>query len=173
VIDLPYRSQRNNFFNPDGACNVTCLAMCLLHQGAQRRDPDRFPQFEDELYNHAIIHGYDRHDGYGLTYISQDYGVAHSFSREGTIEQLRSALDDGKPCILHGYFTSFGHIIAVRGYEAAGLRVHDPYGEWHSWGYDLNEPDGHNTKGKNQLYSWGLIKETCMPDGFLWLHVLG
>jgi hypothetical protein len=50
--------------------------------------------------------------------------------------------------------------------------VHDPYGEWHSWGYDLNDPEGDNTKGQYQHYSDRLIEHACMPDGNLWAHLI-
>ncbi|MFM2430333.1 MAG: hypothetical protein RLZZ511_1546 [Cyanobacteriota bacterium] len=171
-LDVPYRSQRDNTLNPNGACNVTSLAMALLYFKVQPRYADRFPQFEDELYDYTERLGLNRHDALDLVKVVEAYGCRDRFSSTATLNDVRAALNQDQPVILHGYFTSFGHIIVAVGYDEHGLIVHDPYGEWHSWGYDLNDPEGNNTKGKFQHYSDRLIEQACMPDGNLWAHVI-
>ena len=47
-LAVPYKSQRDNSNNPDGACNVTCMSMCLEFLKIPRRRSSG--QFEDELY---------------------------------------------------------------------------------------------------------------------------
>jgi hypothetical protein len=170
--EIPYRNQRNNLLNPDGACNVTSLAMCLLHQGVKPRQPDRYPQFEDELYEYAELNGYNRHLGEDLALIANDYGVVDRFTRTATMERLKAHLASGKPAIVHGYFTTFGHIIVIAGYDEKGLIVHDPYGEWHGWGYDRNNA-ANFTKGKFLHYSYGMIEATCMTGDEFWVHFVG
>jgi hypothetical protein len=171
-LDVPYCSQRNNVFNPSGACNVTSLAMALLFFGVQPRQSGEFPQFEDELYDYAQRQSLDRHDPYDLAKLVEAYGCRDTFRTNSTIARVKEWLAEGKPAVIHGYFTDSGHIVTVVGYTSQGLWVHDPYGEWYSWGYDLNEPDGNNTKGKFQHYSYGLIQRLCMPDGNLWAHLI-
>jgi uncharacterized protein YvpB len=171
-LDVPYRSQRNNTLNPSGACNVTAIAMALLYFDVAPRYPDLWPQFEDELYDYTERLGLNRHDALDLVKVVEAYGARDQFSSTYKLADIKAALENGQPAILHGYFTSAGHIIVAVGYDADGLIVHDPYGEWHSWGYDLNDPEGDNTKGKYQHYSDRLIEHACMPDGNLWAHLI-
>ncbi len=74
--------------------------------------------------------------------------------------------------MIHGYFTDFGHIVVLAGYDEHGFLVHDPYGEWYSWGYDPNDGTEFDTKGKYIHYSYGLIQRLCLPDHNLWLHLI-
>jgi uncharacterized protein YvpB len=171
-LDVPYRSQTNNALNPNGACNVTAIAMALLYFNVTPRYADMFPQFEDELYDYTERLGLNRHDALDLVKVVEAYGGVDRFSSTYKLADIKAALENGQPAILHGYFTSFGHIIVAVGYDDDGLIVHDPYGEWHSWGYALNQPDGDNAKGKYQHYSYRLIENACMPDGNLWAHLI-
>lgn len=169
-LNIPYKSQRDNVLNPDGACNVTSIAMCLRYLGAARKETTG--QFEDELYNYATRRGYSRHNPYDLAKIVQDYGMRDEFRTDGTIEQVRSWLADGNPAVIHGYFTDFGHIVVAAGYDPTGFLVHDPFGEWYWWGYDLNEPNGNNRKGEYIHYSYSMIERLCIPDGDFWVHFI-
>jgi uncharacterized protein YvpB len=172
-LEVTYRSQRNNELNPDGACNVTSLAMCLDFLGADRKRPDLFRQFEDELYDYAESVGYSRHHGEDLALISQDYGVPDRFTKTASgIEEVQRHLAAGRPAIVHGYFTDFGHIIVLVGYDEDGFIVHDPYGEWFSWGYDRNGPEN-QAKGAFKHYSYELIQRTCIDSEGFWVHFMG
>ena len=168
-LNIPYKSQTDNEFNPGGSCNVTSIAMCLEFFKAQRRTS--VGQFEDEIYDYAINMGYSRHSPGDLAQVVRDYGCRDKFIENGTIEGVKRWLAEGKPVVTHGYFTSFGHIIVLVGYDQNGFIVHDPYGEWFSWGYDRND-ERNNEKGKYLHYSFGLIERTCMPDGDFWVHFI-
>lgn len=167
---VPYKSQRDNEENPDGACNVTCLAMCLDYLGAKRRTG--LGQFEDELYNYAVRNNLNRHDPHDLAVIVERYGCRDDFRTNATIEQVQDWLSDGKPAITHGYFTSFGHIVVLAGFDDKGFLAHDPYGEWTSAGYRRNLPGSQGEKGKYIHYSYRLIQALCIPDGSFWVHFL-
>jgi hypothetical protein len=171
-LEVPYRSQRNNILNADAACNVTSIAMALLYFGAQPRYPEIFPQFEDELYDYTDRLNLNRHDALDLVKVVEAYGCRDRFSSTYKIADIKVALANQQPSILHGYFTSFGHLIVAVGYDDYGLIVHDPYGQWYSWGYDQNEPDSNDTKGQYQRYSYRLVENACMPDGNLWAHII-
>ncbi|MGC9423858.1 C39 family peptidase [Vibrio sp.] len=164
TLEVPYKSQLDNEFNPGGACNVTSLAMCLEYLGARRKTD--LEQFEDELYSYAENNGYSRHSPYDLTQIARDYGVDSHFEISGNIENIKRWIDGGNPNIIHGYFTDFGHIIVVVGYDEKGFVVHDPYGEWFASGYR------NDLSGAYLHYSYNLIRRVCMPDGNLWTHYL-
>jgi len=164
-LEVPYLSQLDNFENPTGSCNVTSLAMCLKYFRVPQRT--RAAQFEDELYRYAIANGYSRHSPYDLAKIMNDYGCKDDFRVTATISQVKDWLADRKPAIVHGYFTSFGHIIVLVGYDERGFYVHDPYGEWFASGYRTDLP------GAYLHYSYRLIEDVCIPDGNFWVHFVG
>lgn len=161
-LEIPYRSQLDNLHNPTGACNVTSIAMCLDFLKVPRRK--KTGQYEDELYQYAIDNSYSRHSPQDLARIVRDYGATDNFTAWGTIEGCQKHLADGNPCVIHGYFTSFGHILVATGYDEKGLIVHDPYGEWFPTGYDTT------VSGAYLHYSYDLIRRTCIPDGQFWVH---
>lgn len=169
-LPVPYKSQRDNAYDPDISCNVTSIAMCLEYLKIPRRYSDG--QFEDELYNYALDQELDRETGNGLAQIVRDYGAQDNFTETATIEQVKDWLANGNPAVVHGYFTQTGHIVALVGYDSTGFIVHDPYGEWFEWGYERNEPGGNDEKGKFLHYSYGMIKDTCIPDGNFWVHFI-
>jgi uncharacterized protein YvpB len=166
LLNVPYKSQLDNALNPTGACNVTCFAMGMAYFKIKGRG--QAAQFEDELYRYMETNRLSRHDPLDLAKMASVYGLKSDFTTQGTLADMRQAIAAGKPCIIHGYFTSFGHIIVVRGYDKYGFFVNDPYGEWTSSGY-LN-----SASGENLHYSNGLIQSKCSPEGddFLWLHRL-
>jgi uncharacterized protein YvpB len=167
-LDVRYRSQMDNANNPSGSCNVTSAAMCLDYWGVAAKGAG---QLEDELYVEMQRRDWSRHDPRDLKRIIEVYGCKDYYSSNASLDDLRQAIKNGYPCIIHGYFTTFGHIVAAVGYDDTGVIVHDPYGEWHSWGYARNDsvkPD----RGKYLHYSYGLIESTCLPDGNLWLHIV-
>ncbi|MCC3409385.1 MAG: C39 family peptidase [Microcoleus sp. PH2017_10_PVI_O_A] len=163
-LQIPYRSQLDNLHNPTGSCNVTSIAMCLNFLKVPRRQ--NAGQYEDELYQYAIDQGYSRHDPQDLAKIVRDYGGTDNFTSWGTIERCKKHLASGNPCVIHGYFTSFGHIIVLAGFDEEGFIVHDPYGEWFPSGYRTD------LSGEFLHYSYKLIKRTCIPDGQFWVHYI-
>lgn len=167
LLDLAYKSQLDNKLNPKGSCNVTSVAMALEYWGIEGNGSG---QFEDEIYDWLDAQGENlRHDPIHLKRAIEYYGCRDDFTTRATIDQIKRAIDNGNPVIIHGYFTSFGHIIVVVGYNATGLICHDPNGEWTASGYLRN--DASNSKrGEAIVYSYGLIDRKCLPDGGCWAH---
>ncbi len=165
MLNVPYKSQMDNWLNPSGACNVTCFAMVMAYFRVRRWGTG---QLEDELYRYMERKGLSRHDPWDLAKMSQDYGVISNFTTRGSLDDIRKAIAEGRPCIVHGYFTSFGHIIVIRGYDQNGFYVNDPYGEWTAYGYRRG------VNGAKLHYSNGLIQRKCSPEGrnYIWLHRL-
>ncbi|NJM61981.1 MAG: C39 family peptidase [Oscillatoriales cyanobacterium RU_3_3] len=131
-LNVPFKSQLDNQLNPTGACNVTSIAMCLAYFGVE---PQGVDQLEDELFQYMQRKGLSRHSPQDLARVVRDYGKKDDFTVWGTFERCRDHIAAGNPCVIHGYFTSFGHIIVLVGYDDKGFIVHDPYGEWFSSGY--------------------------------------
>ena len=163
-LNVPFKSQLDNRLNPTGSCNVTSIAMCLAYLGVQ---PQGVDQLEDELYRYMQRQGLSRHSPGDLAQVVRDYGKKDDFTVWGTFERCRNHIAAGNPCVIHGYFTSFGHIIVLVGYDDKGFIVHDPYGEWFASGYRTD------LSGEFLHYSYGLIERTCIPDGQFWVHYIG
>jgi uncharacterized protein YvpB len=166
-LDVPYKSQLDNWENPTGACNVTAMAMCLEYLRANRRSEySKYKQFEDELYRYALDRGYSRHSPYDLEKIVKDYNRNDRFTTSATFEEVKDWLADLNPAVAHGYFTSYGHIVVLVGYDDSGFIVHDPYGEWFSTGYRTD------LSGAYLHYSYRMIRRLCIPDGQFWVHFI-
>ena len=159
-LTVPYFSQVDNNFEPYTACNVTSLATCLWSLGFRGRGSQR--QFEDELYTRAADNGWNRFSAWGLKALAESFkGVKDDLTEKGTLQDIREAIDEGKLCIVHGFFTEPGHILVIYNYTDDGFIVHDPYGEWYPWKYDINEPNGNNKKGQGLEYSKRAITSCC------------
>lgn len=155
-LKVPYFSQLDNRYNPTGSCNVTCVAMCLCYLGMAHPQGQ---QLEDALYRKLEALGKSRHNPYDLKYLIETYpGYKDIFRENGTLDDLKTSINAGNPVIVHGYFTTFGHIIVIRGYDSKGFIVNDPYGEWCSTGYD------NSRSGEGLHYSNELIARTCSPE---------
>jgi hypothetical protein len=171
-LNVPYKSQRDNSQNPDGACNVTSMAMCAAFFNVKPNRNFGYEQLEDVFYRWMEVKGFSRHDPHHLKILAEAHGLKDEFRTTATIEQVKRHLAKGNPCVIHGYFTSFGHIVVLVGYDDDGFLVHDPYGEWNNWGYDRNDPFGNDEKGKYVHYSYAMIRRLCIPDGNFWVHLI-
>ena len=93
----------------------------------------------------------------------------------GTIGGLKSLLAQGKPVIIHGYFTGFGHVLVVTGYKNGKYIVNDPAGKWNQsfkGGYPYG---GGSTVGKGISYGAAAFEQavaTLNGSGFapMWYH---
>lgn len=152
-----YLSQRDNVENPSGSCNVTSLAMTLTFFGIKKGAS----QLEDELYNFMLDKGKSRHSPYDLAWTAENFDpsfkVTDTFTEFGTFNTIKESLSKNCPCIIHGYFTRGGHIVVVYGYDDYGFLIADPWGEWHSWGYD-NDASGLYT------LSYGTFAKLTSPE---------
>jgi len=163
LLKVPYLLQLDNSENPYGSCNVTSVAMCMAFFGHPIRN-NAGVQLEDELYQYCIDSGLNRHVGEDLAELFRVYGYKDEFTRHTSWDAVKAWLDKENPCIVHGYFTEFGHIIVIIGYNEKGFVVNDPYGEFFTDGYDTTR------SGAGLTYSYNLMARTCSADGELWIH---
>lgn len=175
-LKVPYHTQINNENQPYGTCNVTSLAMCLNYYGhvygyGGVKPSANFGQLEDELFVWMVENGLDRHNHAHLKQCFDHFAKVHkipvvdNYQEQGTIDMAKKCLASGNPCITAGYFTKSGHIIVLTGYDETGFFVNDPYGERFSKGYDRLG------QGEGLHYSYNMIKELCVIDGYMWLHL--
>ena len=167
-LNVPYKMQLDNKFEPYSTCNVTSLAMCLEYYDSDvvHKHKSQFAQLEDELYQYMSDKGLNKHYPEHLAQVARDYGIEDDFTVHGTFDRCKQHLNEGNLCIIHGYFTAPGHIIVLVGYDSTGFIVHDPYREWFSTGYRTN------LSGEYLHYSYNLIEKTCAYDGEFWVHYL-
>lgn len=169
-LPVKYKSQMDNAINPSGACNVTCFAMGMTY--FQIADDSAGRQLEDELYSEMERLRLSRHTPEGLQRIAEIYGMGDRFVAFATLDEVKIWLRSGRPCIFHGWFTSFGHVIMAVGFDQDGFLIHDPYGEWTQAGYIRNDTEN-DRRGEYVHYSYELIEGKCREgDGSFWCHFL-
>ena len=124
--NVPYYYQNANAYNPSGSCQNTALAMLLSYSG-HIITPDNITAEWGTQYAQSPS---------GLAEVYNHYSRDASLSKRlvpitnGTIADLKNELSFGQPVIIHGYFTVYGHIVVVLGFDEGGYWVNDPAGEW-------------------------------------------
>ncbi|MDN3920319.1 C39 family peptidase [Roseateles violae] len=169
---VPYWNQNSNAVNPSGTCSTTSVAMLTDFYGittpstigGYARTPDylinRFGVGQTVPALAAIFNTMAAERG---------SAVRDSGTTTGTIEELRARASQGKPTIVHGWFTSSGHIMVVTGFDGANYIVNDPYGKWGlvTGSYDTS------ISGKGQKYPKADFDRVITDNGLgndLWLH---
>jgi hypothetical protein len=172
-LNVPYKSQLDNRYEPYSACNVTSFGMVFdyydigfVHTFTGRHKQNKNKQIEDDIYEYMSEKGLNKHYPEDLAQMARDFGLKDDFTVHGTFERCKQHLSNGNLLVLHGYFTQPGHIIVGVGYDEDGLLVHDPYGEWFPRGYRTD------LSGAYLHYSNELIRKTCAYDGEFWVHYL-
>lgn len=168
---VPYWDQKLNAVNPYGTCSITSLAMITDFFGLTdptvlgQRTPDYLNSRFGVLQDVASL-------AWGFNTIAQEKGspIRDLGVTNGTLAQLRQLASEGKPTIVHGWFTSPGHILVVTGYDGSHYTVNDPYGVWNlqKWGsYDTSK------SGKGVRYPKAAFEYAINDNGTgndLWLH---
>ena len=116
----------------------------------------------------------------GLASVFNQYASENGLAKRldpitnGSLSGLRAELDRGNPVIIHGFFTTFGHVLVVLGYDQNGYYVNDPAGRWSEvfkGGY------GWSNTGRDLYYGRAAFEAAVgTSDGWsplaLWYHVL-
>jgi hypothetical protein len=127
IENVPYFWQYNNRLQPSGSCQNTCLAMLLKYYGWSSADPDKITKLDGtqaaqtpsgaaRVFNNWASY-------YGL-------GVRASGTRTGTYEDLTWYVDQGRPPMVNGWMTEYGHLVTVVGYTDSEVICNDPAGVW-------------------------------------------
>ena len=168
--DVPYFYQYNNSLYPSASCQNTSIAMVLAYlgwsgtpdqiTGRYGKDWAQSPAGLADLFN---------------TYVRQE-GLSMSLqpNTSGSIAGLKAELDRGHPVIIHGFFTSYGHVLVVLGYDEGGYYVNDPAGQWSGY-FKGGYPGGGS--GRNIYYNKSAFEAAvATSNGYsplpLWYHAL-
>jgi hypothetical protein len=91
---------------------------------------------------------------------------SYKFLIDGSLNDAKKALDEGCAVITHGWFTPWGHVIVLIGYDADPVTlsyrfiVHDPWAE-----YNFPQGDHEDSKsGESVRYSSYGIYATCVAS---------
>jgi hypothetical protein len=126
VPAVPYFYQYANSLSPGASCQNTSIAMLLKHFGWSGTPDGITARFGKDLAQSPA----------GLASVfntlASEAGLSARLTARtnGTVEGLRALLDAGKPTIIHGYFTGYGHVLVALKYTGSGYVVNDPAGRW-------------------------------------------
>lgn len=124
--DLPYFYQYDNALYPGSTCQNTSVAMLLARYGWTGVPDDITAEWGKDYAqtpaNLATL----------FNTLAAEAGISARLTAhtDGTLAGLQALLDAGKPVIVHGYFTSAGHVLVALGYDADSYTVNDPAGTW-------------------------------------------
>ncbi len=168
VSGVPYFYQYDNVINPGGSCQNTSMAMVLRFYGAPDETPDQISEQYGTSQAQSVSGFQTVFDAeaaaYGLPW--RDAGTT-----TGTLDQLHAQLAAGIPVVVHGYFTSYGHVIVLVGFDGDVYWANDPAGEWNQvyqgGGYSGADP----SEGYYVTYDADAVDAAIAPDGWVWMHV--
>ena len=151
---VPYFYQYANRLNPGSSCQNTSLAMLLGHYGVKVSPDQITARFGKDLAQSPA----------GLAQVFNTYaeeaGIperlrAHT---DGSMADVNRQLQAGTPTIVHGYFTSSGHVVLATGYNGSSYTVNDPAGRWNgSFMGGYSGAQG-SSSGKGVTYSAGSFR---------------
>lgn len=167
IAGVPYFYQYNNSINPGGSCQNTSMAMVLKYYGASSETPDEISGYYGTSQGQTV-------SGWQTVFNSEaayfGLNVRDAGTETGSVSQVRQLLAEGKPVVVHGYFTSYGHVITLVGFDGTYYYAHDPAGKW-SEVYGYGGYSGTNqTEGKYVMYHKDNVDAAMAPDGNVWMH---
>lgn len=167
IDEFPYFYQYNNSISPGGSCQNTAMAMVIKYYGGNSETPDQISDYYGTKPQQDV-------EGWESTFNNEaryfDLNIRGDGSETYTVQDMRNELNQGKPVVVHGYFTEDGHVVVVLGFDGTYYYVHDPAGEW-SQQYGYGGYSGNNgTEGKYIKYHKDNFEAAVSPDGYIWMH---
>jgi len=166
-LGVPYLSQLDNIYNPGGSCNATSLGMVLTYLGVQQKKPSE-KDMGNDIYPQLTERG-TAGDPVVMAAVVGLYGLNDTIGHASTDDEIKQWLETKKiPVVIHGDFTSFGHIISVVGYDKNGFIVHDPWGQFlgAEGSYD------NNASGAYNHHSWDIVSQFWHRGGTNLVHFI-
>jgi hypothetical protein len=168
---VPYFYQYDNELHPGSTCQNTSVAMVLAHLGWDGT-PDDITREWGTTYAQSP-------DGlnYMFNTITNEYWLPGALwtTTTGEIEEFRSAASGGNVIIVHGYFTGYGHVVVVTGFDGTHYTVNDPAGEWggeFGGGYTGQPEDGRAVEYSAAQFEAAIATSDGQSFLPIWYHVL-
>ena len=84
-LNVPYLSQLDNLYEPNGTCNTTSVAMVMQYFGIQGDGSGL--QLEDQLTKKCWTEGWDRHSPTDLVKLFKWKGIKDKFRSDGELSR--------------------------------------------------------------------------------------
>jgi uncharacterized protein YvpB len=175
LTDVPYFYQYENKNNPSGSCQNTCVAMILKYyaqkEGKNTIANDITPDVISTKWGTKKAQSVTgMEDLFNKEAESLGLNVREKGTEKATLAEFQKIVTAGKPIVVHGYFTSFGHILVVLGFDGTHYICNDPAGKWSqkykNGGYNTTN----NSEGVAIKYAKTAFEEALSPDGLVWMH---
>ena len=175
--EVPYFYQYGNTNNPSGSCQNTCVAMVLKYFAAveglnvdtvKNITPDNISKTWGTKKAQSVV-------GLQEVFNAEAVRIGVKARDIGTetmpLAQFRTVATNSKtPFIVHGYFTSFGHILVVLSFDGTNYICNDPAGKWSlqykNGGYSTTNA----TEGMAIKYPKQAFEAAISPDSLVWVH---
>jgi hypothetical protein len=167
VPGVPYFYQYNNNINPGGSCQNTSIAMVIKFYGGASETPDAISGIYGTSQAQSPGGLKQVFDAEAVYFGLPVRDVAHT---NGTFAGLHAILAAGKPVIVHGYFTGYGHVLVVTGYNGTTYTCNDPAGQWNQIYQGGGYSQSNSTQGHNVTYGKTAFQNAIGPDGTIWYH---
>lgn len=170
--NVPYFFQYSNQLYPGSSCQNTSVAMILAHLG-WNGVPD------------------DITSSWGKDYAQRPHNLSHMFNTiadfeglsgrlvtdtNGSLSEFRHKASMGELLIVHGYFTGYGHVLVVTGFDGTHYTTNDPAGTWRETfrgGYGWSSAtDGHGIKYSKDSFEAAIGTSDGYSSLALWYHTL-
>ena len=171
--DVPYFYQYDNELYPSSTCQNTSIAMVLAWYGWEG-EPDEVTAAYGKDTAQTVA-------GLASVFnsVAADAGITARLTghTDGDIDDMKALLDRGVPVIVHGYFTAYGHVLVVLGYDDTGYTVNDPAGSWNEIfqgsGYGGGEGDaGDHIRYEASAFETAIVTWDGSTPAPLWYHEL-
>ena len=169
---VPYFFQYSNSLYPGSSCQNTSVAMVLAYLGWQGV-PDDITRVWGKDYAQRP---------HNLSYMLNTIASAEELSgvlvtnTNGSLGEFRSYASQGTVLIVHGYFTGYGHVLVVTGFDGSHYTVNDPAGVWRGTfkgGYGWSGPyDGHGVRYEKSAFEAAIGTSDGYTNLPLWYHRL-
>ena len=138
IPNVPYFYQYANTYEPGATCANTTMAMLLKYYGASYTPDQIYTEFrklsQDEFKFDTIFNKLAARAG-----LKQRIKV---HMETGSVAQLEAELNKQRPVVIHGKFTSSGHVMLLTGNDGTNYTMNDPAGKW---GQSLCNGTGYGT----------------------------
>ncbi len=173
VTGVPYWYQYNNTYNQGGSCQNTTIAMVMKYYAIKEGKTTVANQITpDDISNYwgtnkaQTVPGYV--DLFNREAAFRGLAVRDIGSTTSNITKMRDELAQGRIVAVHGYFTSYGHVVVVLGFDGTYYYCNDSAGKWNEQ-YGGTHTGG-ATAGIGVKYSKAAFEAAISPDGYVWLH---
>lgn len=156
-------------------CQSTCVAMALgltdimkvRHELEEIGDPGSPTTMGEYLSAHLLPPRYQFEDG---KFLASDiyYPPRYQFDDNASISQIKDWLKAGEFLIIHGWFTTSGHVIVIDGVEVDSsnlsykFSVRDPWAEFNfnNWSYDISGAGFHGFYSSYGIYATCVVGQS-------------